>query len=55
MTVWKVFADEVHKLSAGVCLYFHAVGWIKPDYGSLSVIVAILCSVGCWFLAFSVG
>ena len=25
----KMFADEVHKLSADVCLYVHAVGWIN--------------------------
>ena len=34
----KMFAEEVQrKLSADVCLYVHAVGWIKPAYVSLSV------------------
>ena len=41
--------------TADVCLYVYAVGWIKPDYISLSVLVAILCVVSCWFLAFGVG
>ena len=50
-----MFADEVQKLSADVCLYVHTVGWIKPDYVSLSVLAAILCSVGCWFVAARVG
>ena len=27
----KVFADEVQKLSADVCLYVHTVRWIKPN------------------------
>ena len=27
----KVFADEVQKLSADVCLCVHTVGWIKPN------------------------
>ena len=34
----KVFADEVQKLSADVCLYVHTVGWIKPNYVSLSAL-----------------
>ena len=42
-----MFADEVQKLSANVCLYVHAVGWIKPDYVSLSVLAAILCGMSC--------
>ena len=29
---WKMFTDEVQKLSADVCLYVHAVGRIEPDY-----------------------
>ena len=45
-----MFTDDVQKLSAGVCLYFHAVGRIKSNYVSLSV----LCGVGYRFLAFSV-
>ena len=52
---WKMFADQVLKLSADVCLYVHAVRWIKPNYVSLSVLAAILCGVSCWFLAFGVG
>ena len=51
----KVFADEVQKLSADVCLYVHTVGWIKPNYVSLSVLAAVLCGVSCWFLAFGAG
>ena len=50
-----MFADEVQKLSADVCLYVHTVRWIKPNYVSFSVLAAILCGVGCWFLAFGVG
>ena len=50
----KVFADEVQKFS-DVCLYVHTVGWIKPNYVSLSVLAAILRGVSCWFLAFGVG
>ena len=38
----KVFYDELQKLSADVCLYVHTVGWIKPNYVSLSVLAAIL-------------
>ena len=47
-----MFADEVQKLSADICLYVHIVRWIKPNNVSLSVLAAILCGVGCWFLAF---
>ena len=50
----KMFADEVQELSADVCLYFHAVGRIKPNYVSLSVLAAVLCGVSYRFLAFSV-
>ena len=39
----KMFTDEVQKLSADVCLYVHAVGWIKPNYVSLSVLAAVQC------------
>ena len=35
-----MFADEVQKLSAGVCLFVHAVGWIITNYVSLSVLAA---------------
>ena len=38
----KMFADEVHKLSADVCLYVHAIGRIKPNYASLSVQIITL-------------
>ena len=51
----KVFNDEVHKFSSDVCLYGHTVGWIKPNYVSLSVLAAILRGVSYWFLAFGVG
>ena len=51
----NVFADQVLKLSPDDCAYVHTVRWIKPYYVSLSVLLAILCGVGCWFLAFSVG
>ena len=51
----EVFYDEVQKLSADVSLYVHTVGWIKPNYVSLSVLAAVLGSVSCWFLAFGVG
>ena len=50
----KMFTDEVQKLSADVCLYVHAVGRIKPNYVSLSVLAAVSCCVSCGFLAFSV-
>ena len=50
----KMFADEVQKLSADVCLYVHAVGRIKPDYVSLSILAAVLCGVSYRFLAFGV-
>ena len=50
----KVFNDEVQKFSADVCLYVQTVGWIKPNYVSLSVLAAILGGVTCWFLARSV-
>ena len=49
-----MFTDEVQKISADVCLYFHAVGWIKPNYVSLSVLAAVQCGVRYRFLAFSV-
>ena len=50
-----MFADEVQKLSANVCLYGHAVGWIEPNYISSSVLEAInLYDVSCWFPEFSV-
>ena len=49
-----MFADEVQKLSANVCLFVHAVRWIKPNYVSLSVLVVILYGVSCCFLAISV-
>ena len=55
MIFWKLFADEVQKPSADVCLFVHTVAWIKPDYVSLSVLAAIPCGVSCCFLAFSVG
>ena len=51
---WKMFTDEVQKLSADVCLYVHAVGRIKPNYVSLSVFAAVLCAVSYRFLAFDV-
>ena len=51
----KMFADEVQKLSADVCLYVHAVGRIKPNNASLSVLAAILRGVSRLFLAFGVG
>ena len=41
----KMFTDEVEKLSADVCLRVHAQGRIKPNYVSLSVLVAVLCGV----------
>ena len=50
----KMFTDEVQKLSADVCLYVHAVGRIKPNYVSLSVLAAVPCGVSCRFPAFSV-
>ena len=43
MIFQKMLTDEVQKLSANVCLYVHAVGWIKPNYISLSVLAAVLC------------
>ena len=49
-----MFTDEVQKISADVCLYAHAVGRIKLNYVSLSVLVAVLYSVSYRFLAFSV-
>ena len=41
-----MFTDEVQKLSADVCLYVHAVGRIKPNYVSLSVLAAVLFCLG---------
>ena len=49
-----MFTEEVQKLSADVCLYVHAVGWIKPNHVSLSVLAAVQCGVRYRFLAFSV-
>ena len=49
-----MFADEVQKLSADVCLYVYAVGRLKPNYASLSVLAAVLCGVSYRFLVFSV-
>ena len=49
-----MFTEEVQKLSADVCLYVHAVGRIKPNYVSLSVLATVLCCVSYRFLAFSV-
>ena len=49
-----MFTEEVQKLSADVCLYVHAVGWIKPNYVSLSVLAAVLYGVSYRFLAFNV-
>ena len=40
-----MFTDEVQTLSADVCLYVHAVGRIKPNYVSLSVLAAVLYGV----------
>ena len=51
----EMFTDEVQKLSADVCLYIHAEGWIKPNYVSLSVLAAVLYGVSYRFLALSVG
>ena len=45
-----MFAGEVQELSAGVCLYVHAVGRIKPNYVSLSVLAAVLCGVSFSFV-----
>ena len=50
----KMFTEKVQKLSADVCLYVHAVRWIKPNYVSLSFLAAVPCGVSCRFLAFSV-
>ena len=49
-----MFADEIQKLSADVCSYFYAVGRIKPNYVSFSVLAAVLCGVSYRFVAFSV-
>ena len=49
-----MISDEVQKLSADVSLYVHAVGRIKPNYVSLSVLAAVLYGVSYRFLAFSV-
>ena len=46
--------EEVQKLSADVCLYVPAVGWIKSNYVSLSVLAAVLYGVSYRFLVFSV-
>ena len=50
-----MFTDEVQKLSADICLYVHAVGRIKPNYVSLSVLAAVLYGVSYRFLVLSVG
>ena len=50
----KIFTDEIQKLSADVCLYFHAVGRIKPNDVSLSILAAVLCGVSYRFVAISV-
>ena len=50
----KMFTDEVQKLSADVCLYVHAVGPIKANYVSLSVLATVRCGVSYRFLAFDV-
>ena len=47
-----MFTDKVHKLSADVCLYVHAVGRVEPNYVSLPVLAAVLCGVSYRFLAF---
>ena len=49
-----MFTDEVQKLSAIVCLYVDAVGQIKANYVSLSVLAVVLCGVSYRFLTFSV-
>ena len=51
---WEMFTEEVQKLSADVCLYVHAVGWIKSKYVSLSVLAAVLYGVSYRFLVFGV-
>ena len=51
MVFRKVFANELQKTFADVCLYVHTVRWIEPNYVSLSVLAATLCGVSCWFLA----
>ena len=38
----EMLADQVQKFSSDVCLYVHAVGWIKPNDISLPVLAAIL-------------
>ena len=48
------FSESVYCCN-DLCLYVHTVGWIKPNYVSLSVLAAILCGVCRWFVAFSVG
>ena len=49
-----MFTDEVQKLSADVCLYVHALGRIRPNYVSLSVLAAVLYGVSNRFLSFNV-
>ena len=51
---WKMFIEEVQKLSADVFLNVHAVGRVEPNYVSLPVLAAVLCGVICRFLVFSV-
>lgn len=50
----KMLTDKVQKLSGDVCLYVHAVGRIKPNYLSLSVLAAVLCRLDYRFPAFIV-
>ena len=40
-----MFTDEVQKLSVDVCLHVHAVGRIKPNYVSLSVLAVVVAVV----------
>ena len=43
--IFRKITDDVQKLSADVCLYVHAVGRIKLNYVSLSVLAAVLYGV----------
>ena len=54
LNFWKMFNEEVQKLSADVCLNVHAVGRVMANYVSLPVLAAVLCGVICRFLVFSV-
>ena len=51
---WKMFIDEVQKLSADVCLNVHSVGRVEPNYVSLPVLEVVLCGEICRFLALRV-